>query len=135
VDQTKCQRCCGCGQIADSESGEPWSDWINLPINASFAVLAGIVRPITCPECGGTGLAHARPGKEPAGLYGKYNIEKADGTPVDPAADYFVLRLDSDPAARAAALAYADHVADDNPQLANDLRLRVAAHALTEPTP
>lgn len=28
------------------------------------------------------------------GLYRKYNIEKADGRPVDPRAEYFVLRLD-----------------------------------------
>ena len=40
------------------------------------------------------------------GLYGKYRISKADGSPVDPGADYFVLRLDSDPVARRAALQY-----------------------------
>ena len=40
------------------------------------------------------------------GLYGKYRISKADGSPVDPNADYFVLRLDTDPVARRAAREY-----------------------------
>ena len=44
--------------------------------------------------------------KPRAGLYGKYHLSKADGSPVDPGADYFVLRLDSDPVARRAALQY-----------------------------
>ena len=37
---------------------------------------------------------------EPKGLYGKYRIEKGDGTPVDPEAVYFTLRLDTDKHAR-----------------------------------
>lgn len=40
-------------------------------------------------------------------LYYKYLVTKADGSPVDPKADYFVLRLDTDPAARLAAYCYA----------------------------
>ena len=31
------------------------------------------------------------------GLYGKYQIKKADGSPVDPDANYFILRIDNDP--------------------------------------
>ena len=42
------------------------------------------------------------------GLYGKYRDEKANGSPVDPKADYFVLRLDTDKAARKAAIYYAE---------------------------
>ena len=41
------------------------------------------------------------------GIYGKYKLEKADGSPVDPDACYFVLRLDTDEAARAAMRVYA----------------------------
>lgn len=41
------------------------------------------------------------------GLHNKYRIEKTDGTPVDPRAEYFVLRIDTDIAARQALLAYA----------------------------
>ena len=44
--------------------------------------------------------------KQREGLYGKYCISKADGSPVDPNADYFVLRLDTDPVARRAAREY-----------------------------
>ena len=43
------------------------------------------------------------------GVYGKYIIQKADGTDVDSQACYFVLRLDKDPAARVAMRAYAAH--------------------------
>ena len=40
-------------------------------------------------------------------LYNKYIIQKSDGTPVDPNAQYFVLRPDKDPLARKAIRAYA----------------------------
>lgn len=39
-------------------------------------------------------------------LFQKYKIEKTDGTPVDPEAQYFVLRLDTDPYAREAMWEY-----------------------------
>lgn len=55
------------------------------------------------------------------GVYGKYVISKADGSAVDPEACYFVLRLDVDPAARAAMRAYADAVRDDNEEMADDI--------------
>jgi hypothetical protein len=58
------------------------------------------------------------------GVYGKYVLSKADGTPLDPEACYFVLRLDKDKAARMAAMEYARHC--DNRQLAVDLTACVA---------
>jgi hypothetical protein len=42
--------------------------------------------------------------------------------PVDPEAVYFVLRLDEDPHARKAALAYADSVESENAEFAGDIR-------------
>lgn len=60
------------------------------------------------------------------GLYGKYRISKADGSPVDPNADYFVLRLDTDPVARRAALEYSYMTPDRN--LAIGLQERIAKH-------
>ena len=42
------------------------------------------------------------------GLYGKYNITKADGTPIDTEAQYFILRIDTDAHARRALRAYAN---------------------------
>ncbi len=58
----------------------------------------------------------------------KYRVTKANGDPVDPDAVYFVLRLDEDPNARAAALTYADKVAFDNPEFAYDIIRRVRQH-------
>ena len=60
-----------------------------------------------------------KPNRRGGGLYGKYNIQRADGTRLDPRGAYFVLRLDTDPAARRAIGTYAH--ACDNPQLASDL--------------
>jgi hypothetical protein len=51
-----CPSCEGCGQVADTDSREPWSHWLDLPLRSAVAVVAGIVRPIPCPDCGGTGL-------------------------------------------------------------------------------
>lgn len=55
------------------------------------------------------------------GVYGKYVISKSDGSPVDPEACYFVLRLDVDPAARAAMLVYAEAVRPENEEMAGDI--------------
>ena len=44
----------------------------------------------------------------PKGLYKKYIITKANGEPIDPEAQYFVLRIDTDPHAREALKAYRD---------------------------
>jgi hypothetical protein len=60
------------------------------------------------------------------GLYGKYCISKADGSPVDPNADYFVLRLDTDPVARRAAREYS-YVTPDR-DLARGLQDRLAKY-------
>lgn len=49
-----CQRCAGCGQIADSDSGEPWSAWTSLPAESRVAVRLGLVNPLTCPNCNDT---------------------------------------------------------------------------------
>ncbi len=58
---------------------------------------------------------------EPKGLYGKYRIEKVDGSPVDPGAVYFTLRLDTDKHARAAIRAYVESCREEAPELARDL--------------
>lgn len=55
IVKDKCLRCDGCGQIADSDEGEPWSMWMALPVASAFAVLTGMVKPIQCPKCGGSG--------------------------------------------------------------------------------
>ncbi len=54
-------------------------------------------------------------------LFGKYIIQKADGSPVDSDAQYFVLRLDTDSAARRAALRYASIISPDDPEFAEEI--------------
>jgi hypothetical protein len=65
------------------------------------------------------------------GLLPKYHVTKTDGSPVDPGAEYFCLRLDwggSDPihiaACRAAVRCYAEQIQNHLPALAQDLLQR-----------
>lgn len=51
----KCPSCDGCGKVADTESREPWTAWTSLPPGARVAVDLGVVRPVTCPDCAGSG--------------------------------------------------------------------------------
>jgi len=64
------------------------------------------------------------------GLYIKYHVEKADGTPVDPEAVYFVLRIDTDRDARSALWFYAERIAETAPELADDLKTEVLRYAI-----
>jgi len=54
-EENRCDRCAGCGKIANSDSGEPWTYWEELPEESKLAVRMGIVAPIRCPACGGSG--------------------------------------------------------------------------------
>ena len=56
----KCMKCDGCGKVADTEDQEPWSMWLDLPIRSGSAVMMGLVRPMPCPACGGTGRVEIR---------------------------------------------------------------------------
>ena len=51
----------------------------------------------------------------------KYIIQKTNGHPIDPKADYFVLRLDTDPHALKALDTYMNSVVNDNEPFAIDL--------------
>lgn len=50
-----CRRCDGCGRVANSEDAEPWSEWEALPPGSDLAVQMGVVRPVTCLDCNGSG--------------------------------------------------------------------------------
>ncbi len=54
-------------------------------------------------------------------LFDKYKIEKTDGSPIDPNAMYFVLRIDTDFHARVALRAYARSIRSTDPDFANEL--------------
>lgn len=85
-----------------------------------------------CPQGGCKGVPIENLTKDPdskRGLYQRYVVSKSDGTPIDPKAEYFILRLDpfgSDPwhinAGRAAVLLYAQIIEKILPELAKDLR-------------
>jgi hypothetical protein len=62
------------------------------------------------------------------GYHQKYIISKTNGNPVDPEAEYFLLRFDKDPHALKALYAYANSVKEDNPQLACDLGEKIDKH-------
>jgi len=74
----------------------------------------------------------------PDGLHLKYIVTKADGSSVDPDAQYFVLRLDPKAKHREAAIvaimAYADAIEDDLPSLAAELRQMYEPSQDTVPT-
>lgn len=69
--------------------------------------------------------------ENPSGLHQRYVVTKSNGEPVDPLAEYFVLRLDPHGkdkrhinACRLAVLAYANEVEHFLPELAADLLAR-----------
>lgn len=57
LKQGDCRHCDGCGQIANTDDGEAWTFWEELPAPSNIAVQMGLVKPIPCPECDGTGKA------------------------------------------------------------------------------
>lgn len=61
ADPAECQTCAGCGRIANDADRTPWKYWAELPLQNAVAVVMGLVRPIQCPDCDGTGkvTAHA----------------------------------------------------------------------------
>ena len=66
----KCMTCDGCGKVANDDEGTPWTYWAELPPGADIAVRLGIVKPQTCPACGGDGVFDDAPDDEPAGEKG-----------------------------------------------------------------
>ncbi|MDE2096709.1 MAG: hypothetical protein KGL39_05625 [Patescibacteria group bacterium] len=50
-----CQRCNGCGKLANTDAQEPWTYWLALPLRSAAAVILGIVKPVPCHACGGSG--------------------------------------------------------------------------------
>ncbi|WP_155524039.1 hypothetical protein [Nodosilinea nodulosa] len=67
------------------------------------------------------------------GLYGKYLLSKADGTPLDPRARYFVLRYDAHAEhghqSRLALNAYAVQMQDIMPELSQQLLNQIVDEA------
>lgn len=55
-----CPTCEGCGQVAKTPDGEPWSLWELKQPGLGVAVAMGFIRPVTCKECNGTGFEPIR---------------------------------------------------------------------------
>jgi hypothetical protein len=50
-----CQKCLGWKQIANDDDQTSWKDWAELPPPSNIAVQLGLVFPIDCPRCQGSG--------------------------------------------------------------------------------
>jgi hypothetical protein len=50
-----CKKCLGWKRIADDDEQTSWKHWAELPPPSNIAVLLGLVHPIVCPRCNGTG--------------------------------------------------------------------------------
>lgn len=55
TDTKPCHWCDGSGKRANTPDREPWTVWMNLPLKSAMAVTMGLVRPVECDECNGTG--------------------------------------------------------------------------------
>lgn len=53
---TPCPRCAGCKWVANTDDQEPWTLWQALPPGPDLAVRLGLVRPVACQACDGTGV-------------------------------------------------------------------------------
>lgn len=51
----RCARCEGCGQLANTDKAEPWTAWTSLPPGNDLAVRMGLVVPVPCYACDGSG--------------------------------------------------------------------------------
>lgn len=49
-----CGRCAGCGYL-DGE-GQPFKYWLELPVQSALALQMGLVRPVECDDCKGSGF-------------------------------------------------------------------------------
>lgn len=57
-----CGKCSGCGQVANTDREEPWTEWLKLPLQSRLSVQIGIVKAIECPICKGSGLKEKQDG-------------------------------------------------------------------------
>lgn len=57
MKEGNCDRCAGCGYITDGKNGDPFKYWLELPVQSAVALQMGLVKPVECPECKGSGAA------------------------------------------------------------------------------
>ncbi len=52
-----CGKCDGCGRVGSDDEHAPWTFWESLPPGSDLAVRMGLVVPLPCLDCDGTGEA------------------------------------------------------------------------------
>jgi hypothetical protein len=50
-----CSKCLGWKRVANDDDQTPWKYWAELPSPNNLSVQLGLVYPVTCPTCLGTG--------------------------------------------------------------------------------
>jgi hypothetical protein len=116
----------------------PDQDWKHGGVNRKKYVIRK-----TCVECDGDGEQRCRCGARGIDdctcsfFRSCLTCDGKGSIPVDPAAAYFVLRIDGghDPHAPRALACYADSVEADNPELAEDIRKWLAEVGQEHPEP
>jgi len=53
--ENACKQCLGWKQV-DNTQGISWKVWAELPEKLSVAIHMGLIRPVICPHCNGTGI-------------------------------------------------------------------------------
>lgn len=51
-----CTQCEGWKRVDNGDDQGSWKYWAELPAPSNIAVQMGLVRPVTCPRCDGTGV-------------------------------------------------------------------------------
>ncbi len=59
--ENKCKLCQGWKRIDNGDEGISWKFWDELPSPSNIAVQMGIIKPIECPHCHGTGIEPNQP--------------------------------------------------------------------------
>ena len=56
IGDNACKHCLGWKRVDDSDEHISWKYWAELPSPSNISVQLGIVKPIECPRCHGTGI-------------------------------------------------------------------------------
>ncbi len=51
-----CTQCLGWKRVDDGDDAGSWKYWEELPYNSAVAIRLGLVKPIECPRCHGSGV-------------------------------------------------------------------------------
>jgi len=55
VGKNACEQCLGWKRVDNAEQ-QSWKYWAELPEQSALAVRIGLVKPVECPRCHGTGI-------------------------------------------------------------------------------